>query len=37
MEHNENKEKVVAVLFGGRSSEHEISLRSALFILKNIP
>jgi D-alanine-D-alanine ligase len=27
----------VAVLFGGRSSEHEISLRSALFILKNIP
>jgi D-alanine-D-alanine ligase len=29
--------KTVAVLFGGRSSEHEISLRSALFILKNIP
>ena len=32
-----NFEKTVAVLFGGRSSEHEISLRSALFILKNIP
>ncbi|APJ03747.1 D-alanine--D-alanine ligase family protein [Silvanigrella aquatica] len=32
-----NIEKKVAVLFGGRSSEHEISLRSALFILKNIP
>lgn len=31
-----NFEKTVAVLFGGRSSEHEISLRSALFILKNI-
>lgn len=30
-------EKVVAVLFGGRSSEHEVSLRSALFILKNMP
>lgn len=30
-------ENTVAVLFGGRSSEHEISLRSALFILKNIP
>ncbi len=30
-------EKTVAILFGGRSSEHEISLRSALFILKNIP
>ncbi len=29
--------KTVAVLFGGRSSEHEISLRSAVFILKNIP
>ncbi len=27
----------VAVLFGGRSSEHEISLRSAVYILKNIP
>jgi D-alanine-D-alanine ligase len=27
----------VAVLFGGRSSEHEISLRSAVFILRQIP
>ena len=27
----------VAVLFGGRSSEHEISLRSAVYILKNMP
>ena len=27
----------VAVLFGGRSSEHEISLRSAVYVLKNIP
>lgn len=27
----------VAVIFGGRSSEHEISLRSALHILRNIP
>lgn len=27
----------ISVLFGGRSSEHEISLRSAVFILKNIP
>jgi D-alanine-D-alanine ligase len=27
----------VCVLFGGRSSEHEISLRSAVFVLKNIP
>lgn len=34
---DENIEKTVAVLFGGRSSEHEISLRSSLFILKNIP
>ena len=31
------KKKAVAVLFGGRSSEHEISLRSAAFVLKNIP
>jgi D-alanine-D-alanine ligase len=32
------KEKqTVAVLFGGKSSEHEISLRSALFVLKNFP
>jgi D-alanine-D-alanine ligase len=30
-------ENTVAVLFGGRSSEHEISLRSAVFILKNMP
>jgi len=27
----------VAVLFGGRSSEHEISLRSCVYILQNIP
>ena len=27
----------VAVFFGGRSSEHEISLRSAVYILKNMP
>ncbi len=32
-----SNEKTIAVLFGGRSSEHEISLRSAVFILKNIP
>ncbi|KAB8033505.1 D-alanine--D-alanine ligase family protein [Fluviispira multicolorata] len=32
-----NFENTVAVLFGGRSSEHEISLRSAVFIFKNIP
>lgn len=32
-----NVEKTVAVLFGGRSSEFEISLRSAVFVLKNIP
>lgn len=30
-------DQTIAVLFGGRSSEHEISLRSAVFILKNIP
>lgn len=30
-------EHTVAVLFGGRSSEHEISLRSAIFVLKNMP
>jgi len=29
--------QTVAILFGGRSSEHEISLRSAIFILKNMP
>ena len=32
-----DREKTVAVLFGGRSSEHEISLRSAVYVLKNIP
>ena len=31
------KKKVVGVVFGGRSPEHEISLRSAVFILNNIP
>ena len=30
-------QKTVAILFGGRSSEHEISLRSAVYILKNTP
>ncbi|MEN9530029.1 MAG: hypothetical protein RI932_1902 [Pseudomonadota bacterium] len=30
-------ENTVGVLFGGRSSEHEISLRSAVFILKQMP
>lgn len=37
MNHARNFKNTVAVLFGGRSSEHEISLRSAVFILKNIP
>jgi D-alanine-D-alanine ligase len=32
-----DREKTVAVLFGGRSSEHEISLRSACFVLRNVP
>ncbi len=32
-----SREETVAVVFGGRSSEHEISLRSAAFVLKNIP
>lgn len=31
------REETVAVLFGGRSSEHEISLRSAATVLKNMP
>ncbi len=35
IEHDKFK-RTVAVLFGGRSCEHEISLRSAVFILKNI-
>lgn len=30
-------EKTVLVLFGGQSSEHEISLRSAVYVLQNIP
>lgn len=30
-------EKTVALLFGGRSSEHEISLRSAIYVFKNTP
>ena len=33
----QDKTKTVAVLFGGRSSEHEISLRSAVYVLKNMP
>lgn len=32
-----DREKTVAVLFGGRSSEHEISLRSAVYVLRNVP
>jgi len=32
-----DREKTVAVLFGGRSSEHEISLRSACFVLRSVP
>ena len=31
------KKKTIGVVFGGRSTEHEISLRSAAFILQNIP
>lgn len=31
------RNETVAVLFGGRSSEYEISLRSAAFILRSIP
>ena len=30
-------EQTVAVLFGGRSSEHEVSLRSAVYVLKQMP
>ena len=29
--------KNIAILFGGMSSEHEVSLRSAVFFLRNIP
>lgn len=32
-----DQENTVGVIFGGRSSEHEISLRSAVFILKQMP
>jgi D-alanine-D-alanine ligase len=32
-----NYQNTIGVLFGGRSCEHEISLRSAVYILKNIP
>lgn len=31
------RDETVAVVFGGRSSEHEISLRSAALILRSIP
>ncbi len=31
------RQETVAVLFGGRSSEHDISLRSAAFVLRSIP
>lgn len=34
---NKNSRIIVGVLFGGRSSEHEISLRSAIYVLKNLP
>lgn len=30
-------ENTVGVIFGGRSSEHEISLRSAVYVLKQMP
>lgn len=32
-----DSENTVGVIFGGRSSEHEISLRSAIYILKQMP
>jgi len=28
-----DRQETVAVIFGGRSSEHEVSLRSAAFVL----
>jgi D-alanine-D-alanine ligase len=31
------RQETVAILFGGRSSEHEISLRSAAFVLRSVP
>lgn len=34
---NEKNQKKIGVLFGGRSAEHEISLRSVLYVLKNMP
>lgn len=34
---NSTRIKKIAVLFGGRSSEHEISLRSCVSVLQNIP
>ncbi|BBH53183.1 D-alanine--D-alanine ligase family protein [Fluviispira sanaruensis] len=37
MTQNQSSENTIAVLFGGRSSEHEISLRSAVYVFKNIP
>ncbi|WP_186644422.1 D-alanine--D-alanine ligase family protein [Fluviispira vulneris] len=37
MTQNQKSENTIAVLFGGRSSEHEISLRSAVYVFKNIP
>ena len=37
MKPTQNDAKKIAVLFGGRSSEHEISLRSSIFILNHIP
>jgi D-alanine-D-alanine ligase len=33
----QTSENHICVVFGGRSSEHEISLRSALFVLKSLP
>jgi len=34
---SKNSKITVGILFGGRSSEHEISLRSALYVLKSLP
>ena len=34
---NRDPENTIGVIFGGRSSEHEISLRSAVYVLKQMP
>lgn len=31
------KRKTIAILFGGKSSEYEVSLQSAAAIIKNFP